>query len=329
MRGFKTILIAAVMVAVAAFAAAGDMTLTRHGDLYRIAAADDGLVITATLADDTSAEYVVPGTAGAATSALNLAVDPISNGLFVIWQQDDTVKFASFVDEGWNGPMDLAGGSGSSAANPQMVLYRAVDVVEEEGDDGEIIEIEVASTFLHVTWWSFTEIMDDGDAFYLPIPVADDGVADPDAYDGVVLSELLPYGIHCDGIEDAAALAAPKLFSDPQSGFPHVFATDFNECLFYILQIGHDVTIDPETERRRHTIILRHGSTIPVNTDLPLDSSMIDVGHGLKLVMYWDAEGAVEYITLDDQGSSDVMSLSIGEELSHEQAVELIEGLAQ
>ena len=171
--------------------------------------------------------------------------------------------------------------------------------------------------------------MDDGDAFYLPIPVADDGVADPEAYDAVVLSELLPYGIHCDGIEDASALAAPKLFSDPQSGFPHVFATDFNECLFYILQIGHDVTIDPETERRRHTIILRHGSTIPVNTDLPLDSSMIDVGHGLKLVMYWDAEGAVEYVTLDDQGSSDVMSLPIGEELSHEQAVELIEGLAQ
>ena len=329
MRGFKTTLIAAVMVAVAAFAAAGDMTLTRHGDLYRIAAADDGLVITATLADDTTAEYVVPGTAGAATSALNLAVDPISNGLFVIWQQDDTVKFASFVDEVWNGPMNLAGGDGFSAANPQMVLFRAVDVVEEEADEGEIIEIEVASTFLHLSWWSYTETMGDGDAFYLPIPVTDDGVADPEAYDAVVLSELLPYGIHCDGIEDATALAAPKLFSDPQSGFPHVFATDFNECLFYILQIGHDVTIDPETERRRHTIILRHGSTIPVNTDLPLDSSMIDVGHGLKLVMYWDAEGAVEYITLDDEGSSDVMSLPIGEELSHEQAVELIEGLAQ
>jgi len=317
------------MVAVAAFAAAGDMTLTRHGDLYRIAAADDGLVITATLADDTTAEYVVPGTAGAATSALNLAVDPIGNGLFVIWQQDDAVKFASFVNESWNSPMNLAGGDGFFAANPQMVLFRAVDVVEEEGDEGEIIEIEVASTFLHVSWWGYTETMGDGDAFYLPIPVADDGVADPEAYDPVVLSALLPYGIHCDGIEDASALAAPKLFSDPQSGFPHVFATDFNECLFYILQIGHDVTIDPETERRRHTIILRHGSTIPVNTDLPIDNSMIDVGHGLKLVMYWDAEGAVEYVTLDAEGSSDVMSLPIGEELSHEQAVELIEGLAQ
>ncbi len=329
MRGYKTTLIAAVMVAVAAFAAAGDMTLTRNGDLYRIAAAEDGLVITATLADDTTAEYVVPGTAGAATSALNLAVDPISNGLFVVWQQDNTVNFASFVDESWTGPFALAGSEGSFAANPQMVLYRAVDVVEEEGDEGEIIEIQVASTFLHVSWWSYTEVIDDGDAYYLPIPVADDGTADPDAYEAVVLSDLLPYGIPCDGIEDAPALAAPKLFSDPQSGFPHVFATDFDECLFYVLQIGHDVGIDPETERRRHTIILRHGSTIPVNTDLPLDTSMIEVGHGLRLVMYWDAEDAVEYITLDDAGSSPVMSLPFGEELSHEQAVELIEGLAQ
>ncbi len=329
MRGLKTALIAAVMVAVAAFAAAGDMTLTRHGDLYRIAAAENGLVITATLADDTTAEYVIPGTAGAATSALNLAVDPISNGIFVVWQQDDAVKFASLVDDSWSGPVDLAGGDGFVAANPQMTLFRAVDIVEEEGDDEEIIEIEVASTFLHVSWWSFTQIMGDGDAYYLPIPVSDEGVADPQAYDAIILSDLLPYGIHCDGIEDASALAAPKLFSDPQSGFPHVFATDFKECLFYILQIGHEVTIDPETERRRHTIILRHGSTIPVNTDLPLDASMVEVGRGLKLVMYWDAENAVEYVTLDDEGSSDVMSLPIGEGLSHEQAVKLVGSLAR
>jgi len=329
MRGLKTALIAAVMVAVAAFAAAGDMTLTRHGDLYRIAAADDGLVITATLADDTTAEYLVPGTAGTATSALNLAVDPISNGIFVIWQQDETVQFASLVEDTWSGPMVLAGGDGLHAINPQMVLFRAVDIVEEEGEGEEIVQIEVASTFLHVSWWSYADVIGDGDAFYLPIPVTDDGMADADAYDAVMLSEILPYGIPCEGIDDAAALAAPKLFSDPQSGFPHVFASDFKECLFNIFQIGHDVSIDPETERRRHTIILRHGSAIPVNTDLPLDASMVEVGHGLRLVMYWDGENSVDYVTLDDEGSSDVMSLPIGEGLSHEQAVELVESLAQ
>jgi hypothetical protein len=81
------------------------------------------------------------------------------------------------------------------------------------------------------------------------------GLADLAAYDPVVLSGLLPYGLPCDGIEDASALAAPKLFSDPQSGFPHLFASDFAECLFYVLQIGHDVIVDPVTERRRHIII--------------------------------------------------------------------------
>jgi hypothetical protein len=33
---------------------------------------------------------------------------------------------------------------------------------------------------------------------------------------------------------------------------PHLFASDFApQCLFYVLQIGHDVIVDPITERRR------------------------------------------------------------------------------
>jgi len=333
MRGLRATLIAAVMVTVAAMGAAGDMTLTTTGDLYRIAQAEDGLVITATLADGTAVEYTVPQTAGTATSALNLAVDPVSGGLFVLWQQDEadiaTVNFAGYVNELWTGPVTIAGGDGSAAANPQMMIYRAVDVVEEEGEDGEPIVIEVASTFLHLSWWSYSETVDDGDAYYQPVPVDDEGQAGLDDYEPVMLSDLLPYGIHCDGIQDAPALATPKLFSDPQSGFPHLFATDFSECLFYILQIGHDVDIDPVTERRRHTIILRHGGTIPVDTDLPLATSQIEVGHGMSLVMYWDGEGSVEYMQLDQNGSSDVRALPIGEDLSHEQAVDLIRGLTR
>jgi len=333
MRGLRATLFAVVMLTIAAFGAAGDMTLTTTGDLYKIAQAEDGLVITATMADGTAVEFVVPQTAGASTSALNLAVDPVLGGLYILWQQDDadtaTVNFASYVNEIWTGPEIIAGGENSAGANPQMALYRAVDVVEEEGEDGESISIEVASTFLHLAWWDYVDTMDDGEAYYKPVPLDETGAAGLDAYDPVILADLLPYGIHCDGIEDADALAAPKLFSDPQSGFPHVFATDFDECLFYILQIGHEPGIDPVTERRRHTIILRHGGTIPVDTDLPLATSSIEVGHGMTIVMYWDAEGSVEYMQMDQEGSSDVRALPISEDLDHEQAVDLIRGLTR
>jgi hypothetical protein len=143
-----------------------------------------------------------------------------------------------------------------------------------------------------------------------------------------MLSDLLPYGVHCDGLQDASALAAPKLFSDPQTGDPHVLATDFAECLFYILQLGTEVRWDPVAERRRHTIILRHGGTMPVDADLSLERADVAVGHNLSLVLHWDTDDAIEYIRLDQEGSTGVLSLPISDSLDHERAEELIRGLA-
>jgi hypothetical protein len=321
------------MLAMAAVAAAGDMTLTRAGDLYRIAPTEAGLVITGTLADGTTVALTVPQTAGTATSARNLAVDPVSGALFVVWQQGEgtsaEVLFASYVDQSWTGPVVVAE---SASSNPQMMLFRAVDVVEVEGDDGQITQVEVATSFLHMVWWSYDGSVNDGAAVYLPAPIDDStGLADLTAYDPIVLSDLLPYGLPCDGIEDASALAAPKLFSDPQSGFPHLFASDFAECLFYVLQIGHDVIVDPVTERRRHIIILHDGGTYVVAEDLPLATASVEVGHGLDLVLHWDTVSetgtSVDYLQFDPSGLHEVQSLPLSESLNHEQAVQLIRGL--
>lgn len=334
MRVLKITLIALVMAATAAIAAAGDMALTRAGDLYRFGTSDDGLIVTGTLADGTSVELTVPQTEGTITSALNIAVDPISGGVYLFWQEGEgtsaMVDFASYNDGTWTGPLIIAGAGGGSAANPQLMLYRAVDEVEVEGDDGEPVIIEVATTFLHMTWWRYNNSVNDGAAIYLAAPVDDaTGLADLDAFGRVRLSDLLPYGIHCDGIDDATGLAAPKLFSDPQSGFPHLFASDFAECLFYVLKLDHVVTVDPITERRRHTIILRQSGTFPVDNDLPLDTSSVEVGHGLTMVLYWDADEAVDYMQFNSEGSSGVMSLPLGDNLDHEQAVALVRSLAE
>jgi hypothetical protein len=313
------------------------MTLTRAGNLYRIAPTDDGLVITGTLADGTAVVLTVPQTGGTATSARNLAVDPVSGALFVVWQQGEgtsaEVLFASHVNQSWTGPLVLAGSADNAASDPQMMLFRAVDVVEVEGDDGEITLVEVATSFLHMAWWSFIGSVDDGAAIYLPAPIdAETGLADLEAFEPTVLSDRLPFGVPaCGGIEGAPGLAAPKLFSDPQSGFPHLFASDFGECLFYVLQLDHDVIVDPVTERRRHTIILRDGGTYLVNEELPLASATVEVGHGLSLVLYWDtatdAGTSVDYLQFDPATIYDVKLLPLGDNLNHEQAVDLIRGL--
>jgi len=337
MRVLKITLSALVMLAMAVVAAAGDMTLTRAGDLYRIAPTEAGLVIAGSLADGTTLELIVPQTAGTATSALNLAVDPVSGALFVVWQQDEgtsaEVLFASYVNQSWTGPLVLAGGDDDAAANPQMMLFRAVDAVEVEGEDGEITVVEVATSFLHMAWWSYVDVVDEGVAVYLPAPIDDEtGLADLAAFEPTALSDRLPFGVPaCGGIEGAPGLAAPKLFSDPQSGFPHLFASDFEECLFYVLQLDHEVIVDPITERRRHTIILRDGGTYLVNEELPLAAASVEVGHGLALVLHWDAATdtgtSVDYLQFDPSDVYDVKSLTVGENLNHEQAVDLIRGL--
>ena len=104
-------------------------------------------------------------------------------------------------------------------------------------------------------------------------------------------------------------LRHPKLFIDPQSGSPHVFATDLDSCHFQILEL--DSTIEEEGEdlekRRRQIIILRHRAAIALRPDLPLAKGKLVVGSGLKVLMHWDAEidgkdGAVNYLELDEDG---------------------------
>ena len=126
-----------------------------------------------------------------------------------------------------------------------------------------------------------------------------------------------------------AGLAHPKVFVDPQSGAPHIFATDFSNCLFQILKIDYDLIeeLDGETKRRRHIVLLGHASMMAASPDIILSSAKVEVGHGLDVVMYWDIEEAVAYVQLDENGVPPVQSLAYGEGLTHEEAIEMVRSL--
>jgi len=66
------------------------------------------------------------------------------------------------------------------------------------------------------------------------------------------------------------------------------------------------VIVDPITERRRHTIILRDGGTYLVYGELPLATADVEVGHGLALVLHWDTETSVDYLQFDPTSVHDV-----------------------
>ncbi len=328
MRGARATLIAILLVGTAMTAAAGDMVLTRNGEFYRVAQSDDGLVVSQRLSDGTVAEYLIPQTAGIAATSMQVGVDEITGAIFVAWQRDNeldsSIEIAWLADQWWIGPFTLAGRDGTSAENPEMMLDRIVTVVEEDGES-----IEVATTFLHMVWWSYTESREDGSAFLASVPLDEVGNPQIDVFQPVALFDLLPYGVGCEGIADAAGLTFPKVFVDPQSGTPHVFATDFSNCAFQILRLDYEVVEEliGEIKRRRHIVLLGHAAMIAANPNIILSTAKVEVGHGLDLVLYWDVDDAIAYIQLDEDGVPPEQSLAYGEGLTREEAIEMVRSL--
>jgi hypothetical protein len=328
MRRARAALIAILLVGIAAAATAGDMVLTRNGELYRVAPSDEGLVVHHRFADGTEAEYLIPQTSGISVSSVQVGVDELTGAIIVIWQRasglDATIEMAWLADQWWQGPYTIAGFDGTAAENPQLMIDRFETTVEDEGET-----IELDFTFLHVTWWGYTEDREDGSAFLASVVLDDAGAPNLDELDPIALRDLLPYGVGCETIEDAAGLAHPKVFMDPQSGAPHVFAMDFPNCLFQILRIDYEIVEElvGEIKRRRAITVWRTESMIAVNSSIVLATAKVEVGHGLDVVMYWDVDGGVSYVQLDENGTPPVQTLAIGGHLTHEQALEMVRNL--
>jgi len=328
MRAARATLITILLAGVAAAAAASDMTLTRNGDLYLVAPSDDGLLVKERLTDGTVEESLIPQTAGIAAASVQVGVDELTGAVFVVWENGDgldaRVELAWRADGTWGGPFVVAGGDGTAARNPQLMIDRVVTVVDDDGEP-----VEVATTFLHVVWWSFVEVAENGSAYLASIPLDDVGTPTMDLFAPVALEDLLPYGVGCEGIEDADGLAYPKLFIDPQSGAPHVFATDFVNCVFQILRLDYDVVEDwvGTTKRRRHIVLLGNASMIALNPDMVLSSAKVEVGHGLDVLMYWETDDGIAYAQLSEDGMPPVQTLATGDDLDKAQAIEVIRSL--
>jgi len=342
MRRARAALVVVLLLGVAGIASAEQMTLTRSGDLYRLAKGDRGLVVNALFADGTAAELSVPQSVVSVESSLQVGVDEATGALFVLWQRrtgmEAKLRLATYIDGTWIGPTTIAGNDGTAASNPQFLVHRVETMITEQAEEGEEpVVTELATTFLHIVWWSKTNEDDPGAARLASIPIGSDGTPQVAGFKADVLSDLLPFGYACFDLEDTENLKQPKLFVDPQSGNPYVFATDLEYCLFRILELRPEVVeeIDGEddSKRRRHITVWNTDKVIAMRRDLPLAIGSLEVGSNLSLIMHWDSdreeEALLHYLELDVEGVSETKTLTLGEQLSHEQAVELIRGLTR
>ncbi len=322
---------AASLVALTApLAWAGDVTLTNSADLYRLQQTEDGLLLTITPAEGEGFASLVPQTAGIVASSLNVGVDEATGTVLTVWQEGDTdiaeLRLATFDHGTWQGPVTIDGSTSAPALYPELLMHRAVTMVEDE--DGELAE--VTDTFAHLAWWRTGDGGQTGTAMYAALRLDQEGLPELDRLDPFALRDLVPWGIGCHGVADVSQLAHPKLFIDPQTGDPHVMATDFGKCLVQIVQLEPALDTDVEIGKRgRQIILFGRTAVIGVNPMVDMAKADIDVGHDLSVVLYWDVEGAIKYATMRESGWSEVKSLPVGDGLSHEKATQLIRALAR
>lgn len=323
-----------VLVGSAGFAQASPMVLTSDGHLYKVWVADEGLVLSHSGPGVDTEEALVPQTAGLGLDGVVLVIDEATTTPFILWTDArdglSSVRLAALVDEAWFGPVVLGGEDGTTITNPDALLHTVRTVIESDDDiEPEILE----TTFLHTVWWRHDDVTALGHAVYFPIPLDTDGfplLNEAEAFD---LENLLPFGFGCDDNPDVEGLTSARFFIG-DGGFPQLFTPDFADCLFQLLGIDYEIEEieipGTDEKRRRQIAVFNTGEVMmAIPPDINLQASKMFLGHdNHSVLIYWDTENGIEWILSTTNGWSNINTLPLGDDINHEQAVELLRKLA-
>jgi len=313
---------------------AGPMALTTDGHLYKVwASPEEGLVLSHVANGAEDEAYIIPQTLGIGLESVNIAIDERTQSVFILWSDDrnsiSRVRLVELNQGTWFGPLTLGGNDGVSAFNPQLLLDRASSEIGpiDPQDDPVILE----DTFLHLVWWRHDTSDGMGHAVYLPLRLDSEGLPLLNEDSLIDLQDLLPFGVGCDSTPDIDGLAHPQ-FLRAADGNPLLFTTDFSNCVFHILSIQYEVEESDNSDgfgkRRRQIAVFHTGDVVmAIPPDLVLTESKMLLGRDYSVLIYWDSEEGVDWLLSTVQGWTEVKSLETGEQLSHEQATELLRNL--
>jgi len=334
MRRF--ILLCIVIISMAGSLAAEPMVLTPGGELYKVwVSPDEGLVLSHVAAGAEDTESLIPQSMNINLDTVSVLVDEKSSSVFVLFEDSvSDIRLAVFNAGTWIGPLSLNGTGSFINTNPRMMLDEAVTEIPAE--DPEEPAAILKTTFLHVVWWQHDDSSGLGHAVYLPLALDEAGIPLVDEARSYDLSSLLPYGVSCSSRLDVDGFAYPQFLRD-HNGQPLLFTTDFSSCVFHFLRITYELSeegdsndpqVNPES-RRRQIAVFRTGDRIMViPPDVVLDQAKLLLGSDYSVLIYWDGDHGVNWIRSDSENWwSERKTLTTGEQLSHEQAVELIRNL--
>jgi hypothetical protein len=217
-----------------------------------------------------------------------------------------------------------------------IALGQVATAVPEAVPEDPERTVLVRDSFLHVVWWEGVGETEHAGYALLHLSAADD---EGDALLRRDLDSLVAIGLSCDGTMAPEILEHP-LFADQASrDRALVFFGSRRSCLFFLAEVRLVLEApaepDPESglvvtaQRKRHVPVFGVRRAYSALQRISLEGARITIGGDLQPVAYRVVGQSIEYVVAGDDGWSPQRTLSVGEGLTLDQAIPLIQGLAR
>lgn len=330
-----------VLLVAAAAGAASPFYLDRSGVLWNATSAPEGLVLTGERDGSTVVQSTIPfeiGLAGMSDTQIQVAADETTGKVAVVWQRNWSDTASEIIAAVWNGGTwerieHLTEDFSAHPRFPAIQLTQATSTIPDPSyPDDPAKSTIVKDSFLNVIWW---EGVDSQHGTFAALRLTADPT-DPTALTEKNLDSFVTIGIACDAPVPPEVLEHPLFAAQTSPDQALMFFGSDSSCLFYLVKVSGalepasgDTNLQASVQRRRHTPVFGVSSVYATTGDLDLDGARIVLGANLKPVAYRVDGGTIEYVVATDTGWSPRRTLVTRQNLTLDQAIPLVEGLAR
>ena len=314
---------------------AGDLGITRAG-------LDPGTYViewSSLKQDGTQNRDILQGSSsGNPKTSLDLTFDEPTGSLIVLWFEESAITNQIRLGVLRNGIWSIAGllpNIGFALAfNPQMLLsHQTVTTIDDNGQT-----VAHRRSILSVIWLEQVQYTQ---ARYAPVFL--DEEISTSAIKSYDLPTLIGGGgpTTLDDVPPAAYMYPALQLEGPGGGILASFA-DLNAKKQYVVRVDYLTQLgkpgdanNPDWERRRAPIVgIAMAGPIPFRRPVP-GMAMPEkapvgtiIGSSYNPTLYWRDSDALRYVSFDGTAWSDARALALGDSLSYDKALRLLEGMA-
>ena len=328
-------------------ASAAPYCLDRSGTLWRVKATDAGVVLTGERDGSEIVHAPVPlplGFDGLSNSTFHLVADEVTGKVALVWQQwwaegYADILVAVWAQGSWEPVLTL---SQNPAAFPEFPTVLATvassEVTTTDWQSGGTTTTTVREGFLHVLWWEAAG--ESRGAHYALVCLAGSNET-AEVVSVKSLNDLLPLGLGCTLEGTESAVQYPTFVNQGNKAKAMALFGSFESCSLHLLQVEFRLVDEgtvPNSEkapgstvasRKRHMPIFGVVGTYQVPQNFALDGARVVMGSDLTPVAYRVAGDTLEYVLFEGGSWSAPRTVPVGDGLTMDQAIPLVENLAR